>query len=1126
MQGKRLLVVFLSVCMLLVLVPAFTLTGSAAGAVTLPVKPALSTNYAPLSAGETYQREGYLPTVDEGEGTITLTGVGNTNTGGILFPLDGLTAEDDFVVSWTLAGQQHWHTETWGITAYLDSAAGISSGPAYQIYGTGLQYNGVAISSAQKQGTYPYAMYVKRESNGTSTLYLFENGTLIHTQTNAAVANDPVLAFNAPTGQNGLEFTISDLYVYKPLSVPDVSGKLNRAHPGQFTLTNGAEVMDVSETEQCIRFTSNGNFGYNTGDVSADLSALNGKSYVEGFKASIYRSDNRVRVEWTIGRIGGTNLVIMLGSAATGGCYYSGPSGSNQAINYTLVQYATATFEVYVQLVGGNTAVHVFVNGDLVSSFGETGTAAPNFRVRYNNEYGSYFMQMYTTYASSADPELPGMPLGAVNYAIDAVGTLGGQARSPYNAAYGSWNFAGNANGGATCKLATKNLTDLSANDEYVISYLVYIPTGYGGGLELEFGTDGANSQKIYTTPNSGTSLYTKADGTTVAIADPVGTYSMAIHLKPNEAGTARDIYVYCNGALIVSDLNAAILPIAFNFTERVTNWSVSGYSYFYGLRIYKVDPSIDDESGFEPAAAATVVQTAGLTSKYRHIADQGAEPNVITFANMTLSNATYDSGAQTIRFTNNNNNGGTATAPSLSVLNGKSYVIRWTQTWGTTTDTRGNMKVQFATKGSKTLDFVVASGSNGNYLMGYYDGSARRYVDPMGLQQRDFAIRVQRVSGDTTVYIELYVDGALYLQYEEDISTNDIVPMLKVTHSNSSGSMYITMSNFGIYDCGDGYTVSVGSAVGGSVTGIDTAYYNYGDTVTLNAVANEGYSFQYLMVGGRAYTKQPVTLPVLDDMIVEARFNHDDSGSYVVSFFSSDGRLVATVPADEIDENDLPEVPARFGYTSNGWGYVWEDGIYSDINVYPAYIKDVATTYSIAVSGGTADRNAAPFETMITVTASNPASFVCWKDSSGNAVSIDPVYTFFATENISLTAYTAGAAPSYIVRINSETKNTLTDASHFRASFIGETHVDFDYTLVSRGIVYKTGNSDNLTIGAAGVKQKTSSTVGDNQFMYTLNNCPVNTNIYAKAYMQIRDRAGVVTTVYSPSVCHTYVTP
>ena len=325
------------------------------------------------------------------------------------------------------------------------------------------------------------------------------------------------------------------------------------------------------------------------------------------------------------------------------------------------------------------------------------------------------------------------------------------------------------------------------------------------------------------------------------------------------------------------------------------------------------------------------------------------------------------------------------------------------------------------------------------------------------------------------------------------------------------------TLTAVFVQDAPPTYSVTITAAVGGTATGAASGI-SYGDTVTLTATADSGYVFRYWLIGGRMYRSASVTLPVTADVEATPVFENTASEDYTVSFFTCDSRLIATIAASALDVDNLPEVPERYGYTALGWAYVWGDGISSDIDVYPQYIKDSSTFYTVEVTGGIASAITVPFETRVTVTATTTVGFVGWKNAADEIVSVRPVYSFFVVDDVELTAVYEGAKPAYIITVQDKTKNVSTSDSAFRLSVIGETFVDEGYTMLERGIVYATGDQteETLVIGGTGVKKKVSSLVDNGQFMYTLNNAPKSAVITARAYMIIKDTLGNQQTVYS----------
>ncbi len=297
-----------------------------------------------------------------------------------------------------------------------------------------------------------------------------------------------------------------------------------------------------------------------------------------------------------------------------------------------------------------------------------------------------------------------------------------------------------------------------------------------------------------------------------------------------------------------------------------------------------------------------------------------------------------------------------------------------------------------------------------------------------------------------------------------------------------------------------------------------------YGETVTLTATADEGYTFEYWLVNGRCYKNQEIAVMVNCDIIAEPVFRKDTPTAdvYTVNFFSYDGRLVTLMKASEINsEDDLPEVPLRYGYIDGSWDFAFGD-ICADTDVYPNYTVDPTILYQITVDGGTVNMTEANFETRIVVTANDKENFAAWVDKDGYIVSISPVYTFYAARDLKLTAKRKNdiVALDHYINVNPTSLNISTSDDEFRLSIVADSFADAEtYAIVERGVIYTTKSltsESSLVIGADGVKKKVASTTGNGQFMYSLTNAPKDATITARAYMILKDSDGNFTTAYS----------
>ena len=317
-------------------------------------------------------------------------------------------------------------------------------------------------------------------------------------------------------------------------------------------------------------------------------------------------------------------------------------------------------------------------------------------------------------------------------------------------------------------------------------------------------------------------------------------------------------------------------------------------------------------------------------------------------------------------------------------------------------------------------------------------------------------------------------------------------------------------------------HTVTVPTVTGGTGKASATTV-PYGDTVTLTATAQSGYSFVHWVVNSRVYTDAVLTLPVNSDMIATPVFRSDAGVTDpTINFFSHDGRLVASKKLSQIaGESDLPAVPARYGYVVNGWNFVPEEADpESDEDVYPNYTKDTEIAYQFTCTGGTIDKTSAHFENRVTATATNAANFAAWVDEDGAVVSVQPTYVFYATQDVSLTAKSKSqmAVPNRFITTNKKTLNISLTNTTYRFSVVATSYVDEDaYLLVERGILYvaSSATTDSLVIGGTGVKKKVATTFANGQFMYSMNGVPKTATVTARSYMIIKDAAGDLITVY-----------
>lgn len=187
---------------------------------------------------------------------------------------------------------------------------------------------------------------------------------------------------------------------------------------------------------------------------------------------------------------------------------------------------------------------------------------------------------------------------------------------------------------------------------------------------------------------------------------------------------------------------------------------------------------------------------------------------------------------------------------------------------------------------------------------------------------------------------------------------------------------------------------------------------------VTLVATPDEGAKF----LGWKANDGTTVSTATTLEAFVNANITYTpvfakaSAGQIVLTFVDAFENIVdvqvltkGTTPAS------IPEVPARAGYTANGWSVTDFASLTEDTTVHPKYIKDTVTNYTVTVPAGSTiavgtgaaesvTSVSVPYNTQVTV---YNASATSWK-INGATVSYGNTYTFYVGADVELTIDTA----------------------------------------------------------------------------------------------------------------------
>lgn len=360
-------------------------------------------------------------------------------------------------------------------------------------------------------------------------------------------------------------------------------------------------------------------------------------------------------------------------------------------------------------------------------------------------------------------------------------------------------------------------------------------------------------------------------------------------------------------------------------------------------------------------------------------------------------------------------------------------------------------------------------------------------------------------ISNDPVFYYEMQADNALTAKLE-----------------------YVLYSKFTI--TADNGTVTIN----GKPFNADAKYYA-GDSYTLTATANDGYTFEYWKVNGVVVSKDAeykIKLAAASD--VETVFTADNAENITVVFTNRTGKIVASVTVAKGGNVNLPELPVTYGYIYNGWnvnGTVKAPGetvIANSDMVITANAVFKATKYTVTVSGSANDDEISGeynYNDKITVVFDSSVLgagdfFGGWADGNNNIISYAETYTFFVGADVDVVAVIT-AQPVDPVPVIAVTDITVINDGK-SVSFLSERSIPDGYKFVESGVIY-TANADLANImdrdnvGGA-IKQKSAlQNTNNGQFRITVSSREGTAiTVYLRAYLTYIDADGKYITIYS----------
>ncbi len=337
----------------------------------------------------------------------------------------------------------------------------------------------------------------------------------------------------------------------------------------------------------------------------------------------------------------------------------------------------------------------------------------------------------------------------------------------------------------------------------------------------------------------------------------------------------------------------------------------------------------------------------------------------------------------------------------------------------------------------------------------------------------------------------------------------------------------------------GTGFTISID---GGNARPQGAVYHNskmkIGTEVTI--VANTTSSARFVcwinsVTGVILSTDTEYTFTTSGNDFYKAMFSVEIEGVQMVTFNNDKasggaGRVLEVQYYSSEDPIQFPDDPTQIGFDFAGWSMT-EAEIQSaiangqDVTVVAQWTKALVPV-EVTVIGGTGSGTYYA-NNAVTVTANEAESgkkFAYWTDEDGNIRSYNGEYTFFPSEDTTVTAVFVDEDTvidyQILVSLDSIDTTSVADKNVFTYSW----YCPEEYTFVKAGIVAV--NKDNYN-EATFVAGSSDSNVYDRS-PNTANNIPVNTYTWtksnvtsgqtwmAKAYVQYKDAQGNIITVYS----------
>ncbi len=280
--------------------------------------------------------------------------------------------------------------------------------------------------------------------------------------------------------------------------------------------------------------------------------------------------------------------------------------------------------------------------------------------------------------------------------------------------------------------------------------------------------------------------------------------------------------------------------------------------------------------------------------------------------------------------------------------------------------------------------------------------------------------------------------------------------------------------------------TLTINQAAGGTITAASEGPYHNGDTVTLTATADSGYSFTG-WTGDASGTTSPVTITLDGDKTVSATFTQD---TYTLTIVSDHAPV--TKSPDQETYTYGQEVTLTMGTVADGWTFTgWSSNVVdnkvtitADTTVTADFTQNTYTLTVVSDHGSVTAAPVGPYAYNQTVTLTmgtveNGYTFTGW--SGGGCTGTDPCTLTITADTTVTAAFTQNA---YTLTIVSD--HAPVTKSPDQETYTYGQEVTLTMSTVADGWTF-TGWSSNVVDNKVTITADTTVTAAFTQNAYTL---------------------------------------